>query len=216
MKHDDLDKRVTAYIDGVLRGPKRERLEREFATDPHLARQVDRSRALGRLVRDAWNEGPAAPSPDFLLVALRPALAEIDRERNARPAWQRAVDGFFARFAASLRPSPALATAAAFAFVAALTLIPRFDLSMPVSIFAPGGSPELAPPPVTRASSSSMSIPLFPSQQVDFSAEGSTHLQDAAPGHPAVLWRGKDGSQTLWLIEPGGLSFLLDTAEGWG
>jgi anti-sigma factor RsiW len=222
LKHDDLDKRVSAYIDGALRGPKRERLEREFDGDAHLAKQVDRSRALGRLVREAWNEGPAAPAPDFLLASIRPVLAEIDRERNARPAWQRGIDSFFARFAAALRPSPALATAAAVAFVAALTLMPRFDMTTGMlggSISHLLGEPvTVAESPITSSSTVTQSIPLtFPSQQVDFSADGfSSGVYDVSPGRPAVLFQGKDGSTTLWLIDRGDLSLLLDSAEGWG
>lgn len=221
MKHDDLEKRVSAYVDGALRGPKREQLERELDRDSVLARQVDRSRALGRLVREAWNEGPPAPAPDFLIAAIRPALAEIDRERNARPAWQRSLDSFFAHVAGALRPSPALATAAAFAFVAALTLMPRFELTngmLDGSIFNLGasGATQAALAPSLQGSEVNQSSPLFPQEQVDFSTDGSGSVYDVSPGRPAVLFHGKDGSMTLWLIDGGDLSFRFGSAEGWG
>ena len=35
-------------------------------------------------------------------------------------------------------------------------------------------------------------------------------------GRPAVLFRGKDGSTTLWLIDEGDLSYRLDASGGWG
>ncbi len=220
MKHDDFEKRVSSFIDGALRGPKREQLERELDRDPRLARQVERSRALGRLVRESWNEGPAAPAPDYLLAAIRPVLAEIDRERSARPAWERAFESFVTRFVLPLRPSPALATAAAFAFVAALTLIPRFDTNglLDTSLFPPNPLTENTQIPTSPVASSepTQSVPLFPTATVDFSVDGSSSVYDASPGHPAVLWRGKDGSQTLWLIDQGDLSSLFDSAGGWG
>ena len=78
-------------------------------------------------MREAWSEGPAAPSPDFLLASIRPALAQIDRERRAQPSWQRTLEIAFARIGAALRPSPALATAAVAAFVLALAILPHSD-----------------------------------------------------------------------------------------
>ena len=214
MKHDDLEKRVSAYVDGALRGSKRERLERELDNDSRLADQVTRSRALGRLVREAWTEGPVAPAPEFLLAAIRPALAEIDRERNAQPTWQRALDSFLAQVTAALRPSPALATAAACAFVAALTLIPRYEATNGLlSTHLP--IPE--PPQVAADSGPNQSSPLFPSMPADFTAEGTSGVYDLSPvRRPAVLFHSQDGSSTLWLIDDGDLSFRLGSAEGWG
>ena len=196
--------------------PKRDQLERELEADSHLARQVDRSRALGRLVRDAWNEGPAAPAPEFLLAAIRPALAEIDRERNARPAWQRALDSVFARFTVTLWPSPAFATATAVAFVAALALMPRFELTngmLDGSLFKLHASAPQALP-LSAAVGGVTSTPLFSPAQAGWSAEALPTL-DVAPNRPAMLFHSTDGSSTLWLIDPGDLSFL-DSLGGWG
>lgn len=222
MKHDDLEKRVSAYVDGALRGSKRERLERDLGSDSRLAEQVTRSRALGRLVRESWTEGPVAPAPEFLLAAIRPALAEIDRERNARPAWQRALDSFLSQITAALRPSPALATAAACAFVAALTLIPRFDAThgmLDGNLFNFGASAETQTAQTFGPESSEpiQSSPLFPSMPADFTAEGSSGVYDLSPvRRPAVLFHSQDGSSTLWLIDDGDMSFRLGSAGGWG
>jgi anti-sigma factor RsiW len=219
LKHDDLDKRVSAYIDGALRGPKRERLEREMDSDSTLAVQVSRSRALGRLVRESWNEGPPAPAPEFLLAAIRPAMAEIDRERNARPTWQRGLDSLLGRLIAALRPSPAFAMATAVAFFGALAFLPRFEATngmLDGSMFnLASHSQEISS--TSDSSPLTQSVPLFQTAPVDFSADGSTTgVYDVAPGRPAVLFRGKDGSTTLWLIEDGDLSFRLERAGGWG
>lgn len=223
MNHDDLDKRVSAYVDGALRGTKREQLEREFEADSLLVQQVTRSRALGRLVREAWLEGPPAPSPEYLIAAIRPALAEIDRERAARPTWQRAFEAFAARLAASLRPSPAFATATAVAFVAALALMPRLDMT---DGLLAGSLSKLAadrPPQTARVTGESSSgvTPLrqpaiFLPASLDFGTEGIGSVYDISPGRPAMLFRAKDGSTTLWLIENGDLSFRFPSSEGWG
>ena len=217
MKHDDLDKRVTAYVDGAVRGAKREQFERELEGDSRLAQQVDRSRALGRLVREAWSEGPAAPAPEFLLAAIRPALAEIDRERNLRPAWQRVLDSVFARFTVNLWPSPAFATATAVAFVAALALMPRFELTngmLDGSLFKLGATAPQALPFSAAVGGATSSTPLFSPAQAGWSAEAPPTL-DVAPSRPAMLFHSTDGSSTLWLMDPADLSFL-ESLGGYG
>lgn len=221
MKHDDLDKRVSAYVDGALRGPKRERLERELDADAGLADQVARSRALGRLVREAWTEGPSAPAADFLIAAIRPALAEIDRERNAQPAWQRSLESLLAQLTSALRPSPALAFAAAGAFVLALTLLPRFEMTQGMldgNLFASwnGAESPTAPAPVA-GTEPNQSSPLFESMPAEFSADGPGSVYDLSPGRrPAVLFHSQDGSTMLWVIDEGDTSMRFGAAGGWG
>ncbi|HTO06119.1 MAG TPA: hypothetical protein VMR86_03605 [Myxococcota bacterium] len=212
MKHDDLDKRVSAYVDGVLRGAKRDQLERELQLDEKLARQVTRSRALGRAVREAWTEGPAAPAPEYLLAVIRPALAEIDRERRAQPAWQRTLETVLARLSASLRPSPALATAAGLAFVLALAIMPRIDVGRGLLEGNVAGR-ALRPIAERRATAhhslpNDLAIGPFGTMPTDFGENGSGAVYDVSPGpRPAVLFRGRDGSVTLWIVDQGDLSF---------
>ena len=213
MKYEKFDKRISAYADGALRGPKRAELEQELERDPKLAAQLDRSRALGRLVREAWSEGPAAPSPDFLLASIRPALAQIDRERRAQPSWQRTLEIALARIGAALRPSPALATAAVAAFVLALAILPQPELQgLEGSLSAHSESASLTRelvhmPPAPDAFS--LSVP------ADFSAE-LDNVYDVSPGRPAVLFQSGDGSTTLWLIEDGDQSFRFSSGQDWG
>jgi len=217
LKQEKFDKRVSAYADGALRGPKRARLEEELERDSQLAAQLDRSRALSRLVREAWSEGPAAPSPDFILASIRPSLAQIDRERRARPSWQRALDVALARIGAALRPSPALATAAVAAFVFALAILPHEPLpgGLGANIFA------AAPQHVESASLTRERVHQPPppdafslSVPADYSAD-LDNVYDVSPGRPAVLFQSGDGSTTLWLIEDGDMSFRVG-AGGWG
>jgi anti-sigma factor RsiW len=218
LKHDDLDKRVSAHFDGALRGAKRDQFERELGSDPRLAEQVARTRGLSRLVREAWTEGPAAPPPDFVIAAIRPALFEIDRERRMRPAWQRTLESLAARLTSALRPSPALAAAAAFAFVAALAIVPSLNVGnglLSGSVLGPAqdaAAPASLQPFPTSSSGSALGLS---TQPTDFTAEGSGSVYDVAPGRPAVLFHGRDGTVTLWLIDDGDMS-LRTGAGGWG
>jgi len=215
LKHDDLDKRVSAYVDGALRGSKREQLERELDGDSRLNEQVARSRGLARLVREAWTEGPAAPPPEFLIAAIRPALFEIDRERRMRPSWQRSLESFVARVGFSLRPSPSLAAAAAFAFVAALAIVPRLDVGKGLlqgSLVQPAA---LTDQSASMPSTSGAGLIPFHTTPTDFTVDGSGSLYDVSPGRPAVVFHGRDGSTTLWLIDEGDLSQRTGVG-GWG
>lgn len=179
------------------------------------------TRALGRLVRETWNEGPPAPSADFLLAAIRPALAEIDRERRARPSLHRALDGAFSRLASLLRPSPALAMAAAGAFMVMVALVERShdvrawvgtDLSAPLRHPAPAQSISQVDGP----KSPFRDVP-NPFANADYPADGLGTIYDVSPvRRPAVLFHAKDGAVTLWVIDDGDLSQRNLLARPWG
>ena len=178
------------------------------------------TRALGRLVRESWNEGPQAPSPDFLLAAIRPALAEIDRERRARPSWSRAVDRVFANVGALLRPSPALATAAAVAFLAVTALVPH---SSTVGKFVGGVGADLPGAHASRGRTLTTEGPqsVFPNrswgfQDARFPTDGLGSIYDVTPvRRPAVLFHSNDGALTLWVIDDGDVSQRASHG-GWG
>ena len=73
-------KRLDAYRDGELSPRLRERVERRLASDSGAARHVERTAAVGSAVRDAWREGPPAPSPEFMIALLRPEMDRLDAE----------------------------------------------------------------------------------------------------------------------------------------
>ncbi len=219
MKSSDLDKRVGAYLDGALADAKRERLERELAQDPALQKQVARSRALTHLVREAWSEGPPAPTPEVLLSALRPQLAAISRERGARPAWQQALERARTRFASWFGPMPIAASAAA-AFLLALAFLPRPSGPVPdLSALLPAPrNPALQSAPVLH-STPSRAQPGRPTASFEPASlwqDPAAGIYDVSPREtPAMIFHNADGSTILWLLEGDDLSLLLQRMDRW-
>jgi len=183
------------------------------------------SRALGRLVREAWTEGPQAPSPEFLFAAIRPALAEIDRERRGRPSWSRAVDAFLGRLSAVLRPSPAFAAAAAAAFLFMLVLNQR---SHTVHVGIMEGNLPNAHQALQHFASTMTLIPVAPLPSRSVSATSALPSPVAAANlsgglynitplqRPAVLYKAADGAMTLWLLDDGDNSNRMAAPGQWG
>jgi anti-sigma factor RsiW len=87
------ERKLEAYRDGALGESERRRLERDLERDVDAARYVERSAALGALIRQAWSEGPPAPSAERLLASIAPEMRRIDVERAPRSAAGRAVAG---------------------------------------------------------------------------------------------------------------------------
>ncbi len=223
MKSTDFDKRLSAYQDGALADTKRERVERDLARDPALQKQLQRSRALGGLVREAWTEGPAAPPPEILLAALRPQLAAITRERREQPAWRRALEDARTRFASWFGPVP-LATSAAAAFVLALALLPRtnandpsFSASLPLAQPAPRAYAEPVSPLRTRTPSTQFMVPRVPFAPANLSQDSAAGVYDLSPRErPAMIFQNEDGSTMLWLLDEDDLSGVFGRMDRWG
>ncbi len=219
MKRDDLDKRLSAYLDGALAQSKRDRLERDLERDPGLQKQLERSRALARLVRESWTEGPAAPPTEFLIPLLRPHLAAISRERRERPAWQRALERARVWLSSWLGPMP-LATSAAAAFLLALAVLPRPTGPIPdLSALLPSGQAQLQSTPASRFSTprAPFSAARIPFSPANLSHDAAAGVYDLSPGErPAMIFQNDDGSTLLWLLEDDDLSHLLERMDGWG
>ncbi|MEX2208543.1 MAG: hypothetical protein WEF50_20195 [Myxococcota bacterium] len=220
MKIGDFDKRLSAYQDGALADSKRDRLERELEHDPALRKQLERSQALGSLVREAWTEGPAAPPPELLISALRPQLAAITRARGEQPAWAQALEQARLRVA-RFGPMP-LVTSAAAAFLLALALLPSSDDPNPnFSASLPLAQRELAteavPMPRTRVSTTPYMVPRMPFAPASLSQNSAAGVYDLSPGErPAMIFQNDDGSTMLWLLEEDDLSFLHGLMDRWG
>ncbi len=219
MKKTTFDKRLSAYADGALEGARRGRLERELERDPALREALERTQSLGRLVREAWTEGPPAPPTDFLIASLRGQLAAIDRERRARPAWQQALERGRVALGRWFGPVP-IATSAAAAFLLALVLLPR--AMEPVGLLGAqlqGVPAESAPSPSFRLPDEGVSrapAPVSPFSHADYFG-GSSSVYDVAPSErPAMIFQGKDGSTLLWLLDGDDLSYWLESMDRWG
>jgi anti-sigma factor RsiW len=219
LKSFDLDKRLSAYLDGALPDGKRDRLERELERDPVLQKQLKRRQALTHLVREAWTEGPAAPPTEFLIAALRPQLAAISRERRERPAWQQALERSRVWLSSWLGPTP-LATSAVAAFLLALAVLPRPIGPTPdLSAVLPSGQPALESTPVPRApmARSQLLVPRMPLSPASLSQDSAAGVYDLSPGErPAMIFQDEDGSTVLWLLEGDDLSLLLERMDRWG
>lgn len=221
MKIGDFDKRLSAYQDGALADSKRDRLERELERDPALQKQLERSKALGSLVREAWTEGPAAPPPELLISALRPQLAAIARERREQPAWEQALEQARIRVARWFGPMP-LVTSAAAAFLLALALLPSSDEPNPnFSASLPLAQREVeietVPLPRTRVSTTPYMVPRMPFAPASLSQNSAAGVYDLSPGErPAMIFQNDDGSTMLWLLEEDDLSFLHGRMDRWG
>jgi len=147
------------------------RIDRTPDEDSHDALQR-RENALGSLIRESWTEGPESPSPEMLIALLRPKLAEVDRERNARPGWMRIFDS--ARESFQAVPGFALAAACALAML----------YFMPVD-----SVPNLADG-TAAASVTEMQVenPVYP-------------IYDLAGEKPLMILEGEDGSTVIWILD---------------
>jgi anti-sigma factor RsiW len=181
-----LGRRLDAYRDGELSPRERERVERWLAADADSARHVAQTDALGGAIREAWREGPAAPSPELLIAVLRPELARVDAElAGAGRLWLEA-------WLSSLRRLLAPAPAAAFAAACAVLLL----LAMPAEVGLPV-NPTRLPPPALEA------------------GVEDTPIYDLAQGdQPLMIMKGEDGSTVIWILEDEEhMSGLV--ADGW-
>jgi anti-sigma factor RsiW len=172
-----LEKRLERYRDGRASKRERARLEKLLASDPDAAAHLHATEWLGRSVREAWLDGPPAPSADRILTAIRPALRQIDAERAATReaswSWRRV-----------LGPVPLTAFAAATAALA-LFLAPA-DINTPLVRYANVMAPQYATVPVANESLGS------PTGIYDLAQEGDK---------PVMVFEATDGSTVIWVLE---------------
>ena len=126
------ERQLGAYRDGELSARMRQRIEQQLNSDPESEQEVQRLEMLSKAVREAWTEGPPAPSPALLINALRPAMRRVDEELAARSLWRQLRE----RFADVLRPVPVTALAGTCAAALLLVL-----LGSPTHEDAPAVSP---------------------------------------------------------------------------
>ncbi len=209
---EKFERSIEAYRDGALSRPKRERLERRLRQDREGERHLRRTRALGSIVRETWNDGPAAPSPEYVMAALRPAMAAIDAERRAAPGWARALG----RVASWVNPIPAALVTAA-AAIALFILLPTTTPQAPDS--APAGalsaSSEPAAPGIEAVAFSRM--PAVFENGVARNVGFPHSIYDLAQGErPLMLFEADDGATVIWLLADAESPGDLPDVEAWG
>ncbi len=191
------EKKIEAYLDGATSVRERQRLERRVREDDAARRHLEMTQVLGRGIQKAWSEGPLAPSPEYLIAALRPEMDRIDAERAGSPRWE----GTAQRLAALLRPVPiaAIAGAAALVLIVVTSLgLPQGDEGLDLGKTARVQEP---------ASSQPVALPAV--------FDSPTTIYDLAQGDwPLMIFEADDGATVLWMLEEEGLSRLA-AAAGW-
>jgi hypothetical protein len=110
-----LERQLDALRDGLLDEREVGEIEHLLASPSNAGRFLRRTSALGSAVRGAWQDGPAAPPPERILTAIRPAMARIDAEVDAPSR--------LTRWLASLREAPRLALSLATVSVACVLVL---------------------------------------------------------------------------------------------
>ncbi len=174
MKGPGFLRRLSAYRDGALSGPARQRLQQQLEADPESAGQLHEMEMLGEAVRVAWSDGPEGPDPDRLLASIRPALRAVDAEFDAqvRPRLRDRLAGF-------QWPVPSRVFAgAALAGLLVVGILPFVGIGAPPSRVQPPIQPEFA----------------------QFRAPDS--IYDL--GHwevPVIVFEAEDGATVVWMVD---------------
>jgi anti-sigma factor RsiW len=169
------ERRIQAYRDGELSARSRQAFERRLDSDAQARAELRNGEALGHVVREVWNEGPAAPRVDLVIQALRPEMVRIDTELSERPG----LRSWLSRFRETLGPVPlALAGAAA---MLALALASPGLWSAADGVGSGLSTAGIAAPAMTS-----------PSAIYDLSQEGAA---------PLMIFEAPDGSTVIWILE---------------
>lgn len=168
--------------------------------------------ALGSVIREVWTEGPRAPSPEYLIAALRPAMAAVDAERASAPLWERALE----QMTSWMRP----ASAALLSGAAAVALFLLLPSSTPVAPeFAPKGGivADSGPAiPGTETVAFSQQVPARFEDGVALNVGVPQSIYDLAQGeNPLMLFQADDGATVIWVLGKAELSGGLPLAGGW-
>jgi len=181
------ERRLEAYRDGMLGPRERESVEHLLERDEECAHYLERSSKLGSMIRDAWTEGPPAPSSERFLAAIAPEIRRIDIER-ATPRHR--FSSTLRRLGRTLRASwvPAgFATAAA-----AAALVMAIGAPDQSSSLQSAAAPSAAVAP-TLVASADAAAPVDPSW--------SSAVYDLAPEEAPLMIYENDGSVVILVGE---------------
>ena len=213
-----IDRRIEAYHDGALSRSGRERVERLLRRDLAGGRHLQKTAALGGMIREAWTEGPPAPTPEHLIAALRPAMTRLDAERAAASLSERILE----QLVSWARPAATAAVAGA-AAVALFLLLPSSTPQRPGLSTGAGLATSRTPAPASRTPSPVETVALI--QQMPALFENGVALNvgvpqaiyDLAQGEtPLMLFEADDGATVIWLLAEATRPGDLPAGGGWG
>ena len=215
-----VERRIEAYHDGAVSRSGRERVERLLRGDLAGGRHLQKTAALGGMIREAWTEGPRAPTPEQLIAALRPAMTRIDAERAAATLSERILE----QLASWARPAATAAVAAA-AVVALFLLLPSSTPQRAGSSTGAGlATTSLTPSPASLTSSRGVETVAFTLQMPAVFEDGVAlnvgvpqAIYDLAQGEtPLMLFEADDGATVIWLLAEATRPGDLPAGGGWG
>lgn len=213
------ERRIEAYHDGGLSRSGRERVERLLRRDLAGGRHLQKTAALGEMIREAWTEGPSAPTPEHLIAALRPAMARVDAERAAATLAERILE----QLVSWARPAATAAVAGA-AVVALFLLLPSTPQRAGSSTGAGLATTSLTPSPASLIPSPGLETVAFTQQMPAVFKDGVAlnvgvpkAIYDLAQGEtPLMLFEADDGATVIWLLAEATRPGDLPAGGGWG
>ncbi len=208
-----VERRIEAYHDGALSRSERERVEALLRRDLASERHLHQTEAVRGMIREAWTEGPPAPTPEHLIAALRPAMARVDAERAAASRLERMLE----QLVSWARPAATAAVAGA-AAVALFLLLPSSTPQRP----GPSTGPRLAatsraPAPGVETVAFTQQMPAVFEDGVALNVGVPQSIYDLAQGDtPLMLFEADDGATVIWLLADSTRPGDLPASGGWG
>ncbi len=215
-----IDRRIEAYHDGALSRSAREKVERLLRKDLAGGRHLQKTAALGGMIREAWTEGPPAPTPEHLIAALRPAMTRLDAERAAASLSERILE----QLVSWARPAATAAVAGA-AAVALFLLLPSSMPLRPASSTGAGlaatsrtpAPTSLTPSPGVETVALMQQMPALFENGVALNVGFPQAIYDLAQGEtPLMLFEADDGATVIWLLAETTRPGDLPAGGGWG
>ncbi len=164
------------------------------------------------MIREAWTEGPPAPTPEHLIAALRPAMTRVDAERAAASLSERILE----QFVSWARPAATAAVAGA-AVVALFLLLPSTPQRAGSSTGAGLATTSLTPSPGLETVAFTQQMPAVFKDGVALNVGVPQAIYDLAQGDtPLMLFEADDGATVIWLLAEATRPGDLPAGGGWG